>query len=126
MEPRFAAPDLTAKCQTLTDHEASWWLRAQLDALPARWQSTGVRICAHLRPGRGTGITALYRPDLLTCPDRCADLFKLEGSADFQCDRCHVVSDGIAGVVYDTELDGMQILVMFGLCRACEVKEVGR
>jgi hypothetical protein len=123
---RSAPPDLGDKHRILDNHEPSWWLRAQLDALPARWETSGVRACRHLRPGQGVGITALYRPDLLTCPGRCADLFKLDGPADFQCDRCHGQSDTLAGVVYDTDFDGMQLLVMFGLCPSCEAKELGR
>jgi hypothetical protein len=112
--------------RTVNNFEPSWWLRSQLDQLVARWETSGVRACPHLRPGQGIGIAALYRPDLLTCPDRCADLFKLDGPADFTCDRCREQSDSLAGVVYDTYLAGMRLLVMFGLCPRCEAKELGR
>jgi len=111
----------------LTNHEPSWWLRTQLDALPARWEANGVRACPHIRcnPGRGPGITALHRPDTLTCPS-CIDVFKLDGPADHECDRCGQQSDTLAGIVYDTWLAGMRLLVSFALCSTCETKELGR
>jgi hypothetical protein len=112
--------------RTVNNFEPSWWLRSQLDQLVDGWTHDGVRACRHLKPGQGVGITALYRPDLLTCPDRCAHLFKLDAPADFQCDRCHEQSDTLAGTVYDSHLDGMRLLVMFGLCPVCETKELGR
>ena len=123
---RSAPPDLGDKHRILNNHEPSWWLRSQLDELVDGWAREGVRACRHLRLGQGVGIAALYRPDLLTCPDRCAHLFKLDGPADFQCDRCHEQSDTLAGIVYDTDLDGMRLLVLFGLCVDCEAKELGR
>lgn len=124
---RSIAPDLGTKYRVLNNHEPSWWLRSRLDALPAAWQANGVRACRHIRrnPGRGVGVTALYHPDTLVCSD-CLDVFKLEGPPDFTCDRCLQQFDALAGVVYDTQLDGLRLLVMFGLCPKCETKELGR
>lgn len=113
--------------RTLTGHEPSWWLRSRLDALPERWQAEGVHVCPHVRRNAGVGITALHRPDTLTCPDRkCSEVFRLTGPADHECDRCHEHADTLAGAVYDTTLDRMRLLVMFGLCPACEAKELSR
>jgi hypothetical protein len=116
------------RLRTVTDHEPSWWLRTQLDNLLAGWQANGIRPCPHLRrdPGGAPGITALYRPDVLTCPGRCSEVFKLTGAADFTCDRCHEVTDTIGGIVYDILLGGRRILIMLGLCRTCETREFGR
>jgi hypothetical protein len=126
---RSAAPDLGTKHRILNNHEPSWWLRSQLDALVSGWEANGVHACPHVKRSRrslAAGITALYQPDMLTCPDRCADVFKLDGPPDHQCDRCHALSSAIASVVYDTHLHGMRLLVMFGLCPGCETKELGR
>jgi hypothetical protein len=65
-------------------------------------------------------------PEVLTCPNLCRDVFKLTGPADFQCDRCSGQFDSIAAVVYDIDLEGLRLLVTFGLCPSCEVKEIGR
>lgn len=114
----------------LPNHEPSWWLRAQVDNMLAGWETNGVHACPHVKRSRrrpAVGVTALYLPQVLTCPERpCANAFKLDGRADFQCDRCHEVFDGIAGVVYDIHVDGLRLLVMLGLCAACEAREVSR
>jgi hypothetical protein len=116
--------------RTVTDHEPSWWLRGQLNNLLAGWQANGVHACPHVKRSRrnaAVGITALYLPEVLTCPDRrCADVFKLDGAPDHECDRCHEQSETLAAVVHDSDLDGLRLLVMFGLCPHCERKEVGR
>jgi hypothetical protein len=119
----------TARQRTLTNHEPSWWLRTQVDAVLAGWQTNGVHACPHvkrMRRGTSVGITALHMPEVLTCPDRCRDVFKVDGPEDFTCDRCRSRFDGLTGVIFDIQVDGLRLLVMLGLCEACEIKEVGR
>jgi hypothetical protein len=115
----------TTPHRMVTNHEPSWWLRTQLDALPVKWQTSGVHTCPHVKRNRGVGInvTALYLPDVLACPE-CIGVFKVEGSADHQCDRCHEQADSLAGIVYDTAIEDMRLLVMFGLCPDCEAREL--
>lgn len=119
----------TARQRTLTNHEPSWWLRTQVDAVLAGWQTNGVHACQHVKRSRrnaAVGLTALHMPEVLTCPDQCRDVFKLTGPPDHECDRCHEQADSLVGVVYDIDVDGLRLLVMFGLCPQCEVREVGR
>jgi 5-methylcytosine-specific restriction endonuclease McrA len=126
-QARSVPPDLGDKHRILNNHEPSWWLRLQLDALVAGWEANGVRACKDIRrnPGHDVGVTALYRRDALACSD-CLDVFRLKGSPDHECDRCHEQFDTLAGVVYDTHLEGMRLLVMFGLCPGCEAKEISQ
>lgn len=115
---RYAAQD--NRLTFTGNHEPTLWLRGRLHDLRNHWRTGAFDTCGHLKPGT-VGVTALWRPDLVTCPP-CSPVFRLTGDDDRRCDRCGAVQ----ATIHPEVVGFGHALVMLGLCPGCHRKEVAQ
>jgi hypothetical protein len=107
--------------QYIHNHEPSAWLRGQLDALSHRIQSGKMNPCPHLAPGMIAAV-ALWKPNLAYCGDCMkTNQMRVHGDAEYTCDRCGVVAETIHS---NFTSPAPTLLVMLGLCPACQQREI--
>lgn len=104
----------------LSNHEPSWWLRTRLVDIDTRWASRRLKSCGHR--SNAPWVVALWDDLHAWCLLCAVDRLKLEGDAAYTCDRCGTVERPIQ--VCAIAANGC--VVLLGLCRACNKREVAK
>ncbi len=111
----MSAPGVT-NVRHVSNHEPSFWLRCKLTEIDTAAINGRVRSCGH----GGVGIVALWQPDRFCCPMCASQVLRLEGEANWTCDRCARVAESIS--VHT--IAGRLAVVIYGLCPDCSSREV--
>ncbi|UKA65439.1 hypothetical protein LFT44_13025 [Arthrobacter sp. FW306-05-C] len=106
-----------------TNHEPTAWLKNRLQLLAADLDAGHVTHCGHLNGNGAVGIIGLWAPRKAVCRD-CQHLIGIQGAADRTCDRCG--HHDPAGVTLSAVRPIPALIVLMGLCDACQRKEAAK
>jgi hypothetical protein len=107
---------VTAQLIEYPNHEASAWLRGAVEDAGRRMIEGRVRGCGCTHVALPL-VHVLWRPWCVTCLP-CSRL--LEDATDYTCDRCGRTAPKIVLGIVKTPA----VIVGFGLCEDCQLKEV--
>jgi hypothetical protein len=131
MSPNPVAIALKAKMPGLAwtdNHEASVWLRNEINAVLQRVRGLQMELCPHLSPGWPAAV-ALWAAERMVCA-ACLSTIRPDGLEDHRCDRCGDIADTLHPCLNVVETDHGDVntpgplVIFYGLCLSCRDREV--